>query len=604
VRKTLLVALLLLAAGPVAAAALAADPIPETDTSAQEFFGSPATQNPIFGIPEAPRHPFMAPNERSNIHTDAWQSDTIRLPGPLGRGMTRVSASHTSDCGSVTFDSKGRIVTVCVGLQGPNGNGAGLNLLDPKTLDTLAQYDLPPRQPGAGSPTGLFTDFSGGGYFYLDNQDRAVVPTTTRHLFIVAETDQPGFTLQHDYDLTSAVPSGDKIISALPDWSGRIWFASKAGVVGTVDPASGAVHSIDTKEPIGNSFAVDETMGVYIVTDAALYRFQAGADGAPAITWRTAYENDGKMKPGQTELGSGTTPTITSTGLVAITDNSDPIDVVVLRRSDGAFVCRAPVFSKGASDTDQSLIGAGNSFVVENNYGYSGPSATEQGGTTTPGLERVDVDSQGHCNKVWHSDEIAPSVVPKLSLANGLVYSYTKPGGVRSDPWYLTALDFRTGRTVFKFKAGSGLGFNNNYAPVTIGPDGTAYVGTLGGIVAMRDSTPPPRIDQTPDGRPLGARPRLALRLRYGRGGTCSRRVVRATVTGADRPLVKRVDFRLGRRDIARDRTSPFSRRFRIGSGRLSKRLRASVTLVDGRHLTLSRPIQPCARGLVGRSAP
>jgi hypothetical protein len=593
------IALALVVAGALAVPA-AADPIPESDTSAQAFFGAPAVQNPIFGIPEAPQHPFMAPNERSNIHSDAWQTDTNRLPGPLGKGMTRVSASHTSDCGSVTFDSKGRIVTVCVGAQGPSGNGAGLNLLDPKTLDTLAQYDLPPRQPGANSPSNLFTDFAGGGYFYLDNQDRAVVPTTTRHLFVVAETlDKPGFTLQHDYDLTGAVPQGDKVISALPDWSGRYWFASTKGVVGTVDPASGAVHSVDTKELIGNSFAVDETGGVYVVTDAALYRFVAGPDGTPSLTWRTTYENDGKMKPGQTELGSGTTPTITPSGFVAITDNSDPIDVAVYRRTDGAFVCHAPVFGKGASDTDQSLIGAGNSFVAENNYGYSGPAATEQGKTTTPGIERVDVDGAGHCNKVWHSDEIAPSVVPKLSLANGLVYSYTKPANVQSDPWYLTALDFRTGRTVFKFKAGSGLGFNNNYAPVTIGPDGTAYVGTLGGIVAMRDATPPPQIAQTPDGRPPGARPRLVLRLRYGRRGTCSRRFVRATVLGADRALVKRVDFRLGRRRVARDRTSPFSRRFRVGSGRHAGRLRASVTLVDGRHLTLSRSLQPCAKALV-----
>jgi hypothetical protein len=602
VRRTLLVALAVLAAAPVAGAVrAAADPIPETDTSAQQFIGAPAVQNPVFGIPEAPRHPFMASNERSNIHSDAWQTDTNRTPGPLGRDMTRVSASHTADCGSVTFDSRGRIVTVCVGLQGPAGNGAGLFLLDPQTLDQLAQYDLPPRQPG-GSPAGVFTDFSGGGYFYLDNQDRAVIPTTTRHVFVMAETmPQPGFTMQRDYDLTAAVPQGDKVISALPDWSGRIWFASKAGVVGTIDPASGAVHSMDTAEPIGNSFAVDETGGVYIVTDAALYRFQAGPDGAPVVSWRTPpYENIGVIKPGQTERGSGTTPTLTSTGLVGITDNADPMNVAVFRRTDGAFVCHVAVFGQGASDTDQSLIGAGNSFVVENNYGYSGPQATNQGGTTTAGLERVDVDSAGHCNKVWHSDEIAPSVVPKLSLANGLVYSYTKPGGDRSDPWYFTALDFRTGRTVFKYRAGSGLGFNNNYAPVTIGPDGSAYVGTLGGLVAMRDTAPPPQIGFTPDGRPPVARPRLALRLRYAHSGTCSTRAVRATVIGADARLIRRVDFQLGRRRVARDSRAPFSRRFRVGSGRFAQRLRARVTLVDHRRLTLSRPVQPCAHAVAG----
>ena len=51
------------------------------------------------------------------------------------------------------------------------------------------------------------------------------------------------------------------------------------------------------------------------------------------------------------------------------------------------------------------------------------------------------------------------------------------------------AIDFRTGRTVYKQLAGSGLGFNNNYAPVTLGPDGTAYVGVLGGLVALRDGS-------------------------------------------------------------------------------------------------------------------
>ena len=587
----LLVALMALLALPAAAVA---DPIPETDTSAQAFFGAPATQNPIFGIPEAPRHPFMAPNERSNIHTDAWQTDTNRLPGPLGRDMKRVSASHFADCGSVTFDSKGRIVSVCVGLQGPGAGGAGLNLIDPQTLDTLAKYDLPPRQPGLA--TNVLTDFAGGGYFILDNQDRAVVPTTTRHLFVIGETSAPGFALQRDYDLTSAVPQGDKIISVLPDWSGRYWFASTNGVVGTVDPATGAVKSLDTHEKIGNSFAVDETMGVYIVTDGALYRFTAGAGGAPTVTWRTTYPNDGTAKPGQTELGSGTTPTITSTGLVAITDNSNPIDVFVYRRSDGSFVCSAPAFSKNASDTDQSLIGAGNSFVVENNYGYSNPSATEQGRTTTPGLERFDVAPGGACKKVWHSGEIAPSVVPKLSLANGIVYTYTKPGGDRSDPWYLTALDFRTGKTLFKFKAGSGLGFNNHYAPVTIGPDGTAYVGTLGGIVALRDSTPPPLVSFTPSGQRPKARPRLKLGLKYGQGRVCSKRLARATIFGPDARLVKRADFRVGRRSAGSDTKPPFARTLRVGSGRHHESVVAKVVLVDGRRATVSRRVRLCSR--------
>lgn len=65
----------------------------------------------------------------------------------------------------------------------------------------------------------------------------------------------------------------------------------------------------------------------------------------------------------------------------------------------------------------------------------------------------------------------------------------TKP--VRADGedlWYLTAPDFRTGRTVWKRLAGTGLRYDNNYAPVTIGPDGAAYVGVLGGLVRLADT--------------------------------------------------------------------------------------------------------------------
>jgi len=78
--------------------------------------------------------------------------------------------------------------------------------------------------------------------------------------------------------------------------------------------------------------------------------------------------------------------------------------------------------------------------------------------------------------------------VPKLSLAAGLVYAYTKPprsDGI--DAWYLSALSFRTGKTVYQQLAGTGLGFNSNYAPVSLGPDDTAYVGALGGLILLRD---------------------------------------------------------------------------------------------------------------------
>jgi hypothetical protein len=452
------------------------------------FKGRVARARPVQSF-NVPQNPFMAPDPDNNIHDDAYMTDAYARPGPLGKKMKVTSTFFSAECASVAFDDKGRIITICVGGQGPT-----LVMINPRTLATKATMPLPPRS-GSGTGTTPFNDFSGGGYFYLDNEYRVVTPTNTRQIWVIGATDTetgPAFEVQEMYDLSSTVSPGEGIVSALPDWNGLVWWVTTLGQVGTVDPRSGEVQTVQLDgEAIANSFAVDETGGVFIVSDHALYRFDASADGAPEVTWRREYPRGTETKPGQVSQGTGTTPTLLGRKYVAITDNDEPrMNVVAYRRdaaSMGREVCAEPVFRKGESATDNSLIGIGRSLIVENNYGYSGPTATEQGQSTTPGLARVDF-AGGTCRTVWTSKERAPSVVPKASLATGLVYTYTKPpreDGI--DPWYLTALDFRTGKTVFKQLAGTGLGYNNNYAPLTIGPDGSAYVGALGGLVKLRD---------------------------------------------------------------------------------------------------------------------
>jgi hypothetical protein len=484
------VALLVVLARGAGAQGVAPSPIPQnpSDVAAvPAFIGSPATPRAV-SSPKVPQNAFMAPNGRSNLHDDAYMTNTYLWAGPLGNSVQTLSTFQGGECASLTFDSSGRIVAICIGLEGPR-----LVMFDPQTLELLAVMALPPRSLGANNP---FTDFSGGGYFYLDQSNRAVIPTTTGQIWVVGETNGttgPGFSLERAYDVSAFLSSGDQVISALPDWSGRIWFATTKGVVGTVDPASGAVKVLNLGEAIGNSFSVDQTGGVFIVTDRALYRFDPAPDGSPSITWRETYPNIGSVKPGQTEDGSGTTPNLMGAKYVAITDNADPMDVVVYRRakhvSGSRMVCSVPVFSAGSGSTDNSLIGTGRSIVVENNYGYTGPSATLNGASTAPGIQRIDINSAGTgCTPVWYSAQRAPSAVPKLSLAAGLVYAYTKPprsDGI--DAWYLTALSFRTGKTVYERLAGTGLGYNSNYAPVSLGPDATAYMGALGGLILLRD---------------------------------------------------------------------------------------------------------------------
>lgn len=468
-----------------------AQPIPQNpqdEAAVPHFIGHRATPRPLHSF-ALPQNPFMAPDPDNNIHNDAYMTDAYDRPGPIGGPMKVTSTFQGAECASALFDEDGRILTICVGGQGPT-----LLLIDPKTLATKASMPLPPRS-GGGTGSTPFNDFSGGGYFYVDNENRVVTPTNNRQIWVIAETEGssgPGFEVETMYDVGSVVAPGEGIVSALPDWSGLIWFVTTKGQVGTVDPKTSEVQSFALDgEIIGNSFAIDSSGGVYVVSDHALYRFDAGDDGAPTVTWRQTYARGDEQKPGQVTQGSGTTPTLLGRRYVAITDNATPrMHVVVYRRGKHPAlrtVCKKAVFKRRKSATENSLIGVGHSLIAENNYGYSGPTETRDGKSTRPGLARVDF-RKGRCRRVWTSRERAPSVVPKASLANGLVYTYTKPKRKdQVDAWYLTAIDFRTGKTVYKRLAGTGLGFNNNYAPITLGPDGSAYVGALGGLVKLRD---------------------------------------------------------------------------------------------------------------------
>ncbi|MEU6083162.1 hypothetical protein [Streptomyces sp. NPDC047108] len=493
-----------------------ADPIPRAPGHrlVDDYTGSPATARPVPG--DAPeQHPYLASNGRSGMHADGAGSGTYPYSGPLGRnpGVTSEKmAALGGECVTVTFDSGGRLLTVCGSIK-----GFELKLLDPRTLDTLAAYDLGQRPSTVEAIsrldwTRIFKDTSGGAYFYLDHEDRVVLGDPRQHILRIAHERKPDgtwrFRVEDDWDLTDRLPHDcaglgrpspkgecDPVTSVMPDWDGRIWWVTRQGRIGTVDPDTDNVRSIRLKgEEIQNSFSVAED-GVSIVSDHALYHFRAGEDGTPEALWRQTYDRGTGTKPGSLSQGSGTTPDLLGEDHVAITDNADDrMHVLVYRRGADVpdaerLLCKVPVFGSGESTTDNSLISHGNSLIVENNYGYENPMSLTFGRSVVGGVTRIDIRADGSgCDTVWESKERSPSTVPKLSTANGLVYLYTKePERLGVDAWYLTALDFRTGRTRWKKLTGTGALYDSNWAPVTIGPDGTAYVGVLGGLVAVRD---------------------------------------------------------------------------------------------------------------------
>jgi hypothetical protein len=164
-----------------------------------------------------PQHPFMAANLGNNMHNDAYMSDTYEASGPIG--LNPVVHSRTQGFGgygTLAFDRARRLV----GVYG-DGRSFQLELMDPYTLQELASFKLPPR-PSTFLLQGVLPwEYIGAGiYFYLDNQDQAIVPTTLNTIEVVqvpAPESQVGFELVREYDLSKYVvpmhwPKQDSVV--------------------------------------------------------------------------------------------------------------------------------------------------------------------------------------------------------------------------------------------------------------------------------------------------------------------------------------------------------------------------------------------------------
>jgi len=405
----------------------------------------------------------------------------------------------------------GLLVLQCGGAQ-----NFTLRLVDPVTLKDLATYNLPPRPSTLQAVEGanldkVYSD-SSGAYFYLDNRDRAVVADAAQHLqrirIVQAQDGSWSFVRSDDWDLSSRLPhdcttytnplpqgSCDPITGVLPDWHGLLWWITRYGRVGTLDPTTGHVHiRLLPGEEIENSHAVSET-GVAVVSDHAMYMFRASASGAPTVVWRSAYDRGTARKTGQINQGSGTTPTFLGKDFVAITDNADArMHVLVYRRAarlargQKRLFCSVPVFGTGQGATENSLVGWDDGLVVENNFGYLNPTTRLTGATQPGGVTKVAVGKRG-CRIAWTSPVVSPSVVPKLARGNGKLYLYSPHPLVPGvDEWRLTVVDWQTGRTVAEIPTGRGAPYDNAWAPITLGPNGSAYISCFGGVLAVHDT--------------------------------------------------------------------------------------------------------------------
>jgi hypothetical protein len=488
-------------------------PIEGAEGSAARFIGKPASASPV--DISIPTHPYMGRQGLNAMHADGYSSDVHPGDGPLGRNIqmnSRVGVTGVpgGQCATLTFDSEHRLVALCAAMT-----GFRLHLMEPRSLRLLAEYKLPIRPSSYDAiihrDKSYIMEDSSGAYFYLDEQDRVVMAASDQTIRRIGHRqDAEGnwsFHTEDSWDLSGDVPHDctrptnwnpegecDPITAVMPDHGGLIWWVTRRGRLGTLDPETGTVRASRLQdEEIQNGFSVAED-GVYIVSDHAMYRFYADGQGAPKMGWREAYDRGTSRKVGTINQGSGTTPTLIGDRYVTITDNADGrINLVVYHRQQDhrgpRQVCAVPLFDENHSVTDNSMVAFNRSILIENNAGYTSAYEQKDWDNTAGGIMRIDIrEDESGCDIVWHSPERAPSVVPKFSAGVGLAYFYTiEKQDDGQIAWYFTALDYATGETVYKVLTGIGTAFDNNWAPLTLGPDGTAYVGTSRGLVAIWD---------------------------------------------------------------------------------------------------------------------
>jgi hypothetical protein len=81
--------------------------------TAVPFYGDVAVAKPVV-LQKVPQNPFMAAGNFSNIHNNSYMTDTYTQAGPLGKNTSVTSVYAKGECASVTFNSKGQIVAICL----------------------------------------------------------------------------------------------------------------------------------------------------------------------------------------------------------------------------------------------------------------------------------------------------------------------------------------------------------------------------------------------------------------------------------------------------------------------------------------------------------
>lgn len=154
-----------------------------------------------------------------------------------------------------------------------------------------------------------------------------------------------------------------------------------------------------------------------------MYALGPGPGKSLTTHGKTEYEAGDIKKPGSFARGSGATPALLGDQYIAITNNAnDRVNLVIYHqdakeKDEDQVVCKLPMFA-------------------------------------------------------WEVPDLRIQSMPLISTKNGLVYGYTQSVDDSLDGiwvWYVVALDWRTGKEVWRVRAGAGGTYNDDYQPGALG---------------------------------------------------------------------------------------------------------------------------------------
>ena len=449
----------------------------------------------------AQQNPYLGINSLATMHGDAQSSDATPFAGPgdpgVGGTWKVTFTNHWAACPTILAGQDGYIQALMTQFLGSDAKvrKPKLAIIEPASGAQLGAMEI---------PTGALL---GGVYAYLDADSNLVMVDGTNALTWISHSqDGMKVWVSRRIDLTDAMKlePKDHVVGIVPGWHGRIWVASERGVVGLIDPKRNVVRltklqQYSPTERIDNSISACP-QGVSIITSYGIYMLGADASTSkPRIIWSHSYDRGTKQKPGQLSHGSGATATFfgpNGSDYVMLSDNADRQEkLIVYRSADGSAVGEGPLFTPGASGTENSMIGVQNSIVGACTFGYpyaqypdTKPAYRAQ---VAPGMERWDVndDASGITLK-WRNNGIYSAAVPRLSTADNLIYTCERPrgpAGVLTGPVvYACAIDMDSGRVVHRQRlprlANLLAGGDPSQMVGVIDKRGVWWQGTIGGI--------------------------------------------------------------------------------------------------------------------------